>query len=224
MRNILIMLMVGVVAVSCSSKQEKSEDKKEEVTFQKDYVLVDASEKSVPTWIDEPVKGDKKSEAADHRYFVNESSSANKRLCLKSAEARANARIAAEIAQFIKNSYTEATQNDEGDEASEYMEEALAQEAQSFIVGASTHKTYWEKRRYKKALGADEDETKFNCYALVKMSKKNLSKAVNRSMQKLFGEIEKPEVKKRAQKALEGAEQAFVNLEKKVEVEVEDDE
>jgi hypothetical protein len=99
------------------------------------------------------------------------------------------------------------------------MEEQLAQESQSFIVGAKTHKTFWEKRKYKEELGAEEDKTEFNCYALVKMTKKDVEEAVKRSRKKLLENLEDPEVKKKAEKALAGAEQAFANLEKPVQLE-----
>ncbi|MDD0854683.1 hypothetical protein HBN50_16345 [Halobacteriovorax sp. GB3] len=216
-----ILLMSSLALVSCASK-EKKEVVKEEPKFQKDYVLVDASSKTEPTWIEEPTSGDKKKESKLNRYFVSESASVSKRSCVRSASARATARIAQEVAQFMKNSYAESTQVDEGDEVSEYMEESLGQEAQTFLVGARVHKTYWEKRRYQKTLGAKEDETKYNCFALVKMSKKNLEKALKKSMQKLYGDIDDPEVKKKAKKALKGAEDAFVKLDKKVEVQSEE--
>ena len=119
--------------------------------------------------------------------------------------------------QFLKNSYTEATQN-ENDEATEHMEEQLAQESQAFIVGSQTHKTFWEKRRYKEELGATEDKTEYNCFALLKMPKKELEKAVKNSRKKLIENIRDPEVKQKAEKALASAESAFSDLEKPVKV------
>lgn len=220
-----VMKLIGLVTllsvVGCASKKAP-EKKVEERTFVKDFVVVDASEKSVPDWIDSPSKGDKSKERKKHRYFVNESSHVNKRLCLRSAEARATARIAQEIAQFMKNSYGEATQGGADEDVTEYMQEQLATESQAFIIGASVLKTYWEKRRYKESLGAEEDMTKFNCFALVKMTKKSLEKAVKKSRAKLLGGIEDPEVKKKTDKALNDVAEKFNQLDEKVQVETEE--
>lgn len=209
--------------VSCASakKEAKPVQQNEGRVFQVDYVIQGASSREIPKWIEKPLKGDKLKQRKKHRYFVSESANKNKRLCLKSAEARATARIASEIAQFVKNTYGESTQGGDAD-VTEYMEESLAQEAQSFIVGARVHKTYWEKRRYKEALGAEEDETKFTCFALIKMSKKLVKKAIDKSTAKLYGDIEDPEVKKSTRKILKDVGDAFNKLETPVKVQTEE--
>lgn len=212
--------------ISCGSSKKTAEapaaPKQEERTFHKSFVLMNASAKITPKWIDLPSKGDKSKERKKNRYFISESAHKNKRLCLKSAEARATARIAAEIAQFVKNTYGESTQGGGDDDVTEYMEESLAQEAQSFIVGARVHKTYWEKRGYKETLGAEEDMTKYNCFALIKMSKKSVKKAVQNSTAKLYTNIEDPEVKQNTKKILKDAGDAFNKLDAPVKVESEE--
>ena len=223
---ILLLSTLSLVGCGSTPKESMSSEqvaKGEEVikTEAPDYVIKEASQPTRPSWILDPILGDEAKERKKNRYFVSDSKNINERLCVRSAEARATSQIAREIAQFIKNSYTEATQN-EGDEATEHMEEQLAQEAQSFIVGASTHKTFWEKRGYKESLGAEEDKTEYKCYALVKMAKKNVEEAVKRSRQKLLANLTDPEVKKKAEKALVGAEQAFSDLQKPVPVESEE--
>ncbi len=213
-----ILMLSALTLVGCASKSP-TVVKEETIKVEKpDYVIKEVSQPTRPAWILTPPAGDDAKEHKKSRYFVNESSNVNQRLCVRSAEARATSQISREIAQFMKNSYTEATQN-EGDEATEYMAEQLAQESQTFIVGASTHKTFWEKRQYKEELGAEEDKTTFYCYALIKMTKKDVADAVKRSRQKLLTNLQDPEVKKKAEKALVGAEEAFANLEKPVEVE-----
>lgn len=221
MKKFFLVSAIALTLVGCGSSEKKDEPVARE--FQKDFQVVDASLGIIPSWIEEPVKGDTSAEAKKNRYFVNESSNVEKRLCLRSAEARATARIAQEIAQFMKNSYAEATQNGD-DEVNEYMQEQLATETQAFVVGSSVIKTYWEKRSYKEALGAQEDKVEFNCFALVKMSKKNLEKAVNSARAKLVEGLESPEVKKKTDKALADVAAKFTELDKKVEVEASEEE
>lgn len=216
MKVLKVTMMMGALALVGCASNEKKEDAGR--SFTKDYVLMDASSKKLPSWIDKPSKGDKSKERKKNRYFVNESSHINKRLCIRSAEARATARIAQEIAQFMKNSYAEATQGGADEDVSEYMQEQLATESQAFIVGTSVLKTYWELRGYKESLGAEEDAKKFNCFALVKMNKKDLKKAVNRSRAKLLGEIEDPEVKVKTDKALDHVANKFNDLDAPVRV------
>ncbi len=218
-------LLVSLLAtVSCSSsKKDEEEDEPSEPqearTFKLDYEVVDASDKVIPDWIKSPAKVNKVEERKDYRYFVNESSNVNQRLCEKSAEARASAQVASEITQFIKNSYAEATQGGENEEVTSYVQEQLAQETQAFVVGASVVKKYWEKRSYKEALGATKNEVKFYCYAVVRMAKKDVEKAVEMARAKLLQSIKAPEVKKKTEDALKETAKKFSELDEKVEVE-----
>ncbi len=225
--NSFLLMVILTALVSCgSSKKDVVKEVPppvEERIFKKDYILINASKKVLPEWIDSPAKGDKSKERKKHRYFVNESNHKNKRLCKRSAEARATARIAQEIAQFMKNTYAEAVQGGGDEDVTEYMQEQLATESQAFIIGSTVLRTYWEKRGYKESLGADEDMSKFNCFALVKMSKKNLEKAVKRSRAKLLNGIADPEVKTKTNKALDLVEKKFSDLDKKVIVPTNDD-
>ena len=222
MKKFIAMMVLAALFVSCGSSDKKEQQPKEDDTLkiQIDYKLQGTStgKSTPPSWIQSPSKGDKSKNRKKHRYFVNESEHSSKRLAVRSAEARANARIAQEIAQFMKNTFAEATQGGEEEEVTEYMQEQLAQEAQTFIVGASVIKTYWEKRRYLESMGAEEDKTVYHAYALVRMSKKNLEKAVRRSRAKLLGTIEAPEVKKKTDKILKDVDEAFNKLDEPVAV------
>jgi hypothetical protein len=220
MKKLLSLVMVAALVASCGSSKKAEAPKKEERKIQIDYKLQGTStgKSTPPEWIQNPPKGDKSKERKKNRYFVNESQHASKRLAVRSAEARATARIAQEIAQFMKNTFAEATQGGEGEDVTEYMQEQLAQEAQTFIVGARVIKTYWEKRKYLESMGADEDKTVYTAFALVKMSKKDLEKAVQRSRAKLLGEIEDPEVKKKTNKILQDVDDAFAKVDAPVEV------
>lgn len=219
MKLMLAMALMTTLFVSCgSSEKEKRPELKAT-----EYTVIETSTGTIgrPEWVQNPEEGDKEKNRNNYRYFINESEHSNKRLAMRSAEARANARIAQEIAQFIKNTFSEATQGGDEEDVSEYMEEQLAQEVQTFIVGAEVIKSFWEKRNYSKEAGADENKKTYYSYALVRMDKDNLAKAVKRSRQKLLSNISAPEVKKKAQDALKDAEQAFNNINKPI-VEKED--
>lgn len=209
------LLNLGLVATllilaSCGSSEKEDAPLNEERELTKDYVLLNASDKRLPTWIKYPDQGDaNKPERKKHTYFVNESAHKDKRLCERSASSRSRAKIAQEIATFMKNSYAEATQGGGDEEVTQYMQEQLASEAQAFVIGSSIIQTYWEKRAYQEKLGADEDVKKFNCFALVKMSKKNLEKAIRNSRAKLLDGISNPEVKQKTNKALNMVEKKF---------------
>ncbi len=203
---LLLGLVLGFTA--CSSSQNEPEPRDFEGPV---FKLMDASSKALPRWIETPQEGDEAKERDLHRYFVSESSHSNKRLCTRSAEARATTKIAQEVAQFIKNSYAEATQGASDDDVSEYMQEQLAQETQSFLVGAGVIKNYWEQRRYQIELGAEENEVKFQCYALVRISKKSLSKAMAAARAKLLNNVQDTEVKAKTEEIIEEAEKAFID-------------
>jgi hypothetical protein len=216
--NILLVTTLIIFLGACSSvqKAEKPTAAPEvERDFKIDYVLINASEEERPKWLLSPMLSDDSDKRDNHRYFVSEGSHSQKRLCLKSSEARANARIAGEITQFIKNTYSEATQGDE-DDVTSYMQEQLTQEIQSFVVGAQTSRTYWEKRRYEKERGATRNQVKYACFALVRMKKENLNKMIQMARKKILRSIDEPEVKKKTEKAIRDVEKKFMALEKPV--------
>lgn len=203
---LICLVLIGVL--SCASKKEEKYEKRE---FVKTYTVLDASLNAYPEWIDKPESYDQGTEANKFRYFTSFADNKNQRLCLRSAEARATAQIASEISQFVKNSYGESSLG--GDALVEhYMEESLATEAQAFVVGARTEKSYWEKRKYEMKLGAEEDRVIFQCFALVKMDKKLLEKAVNSSLEKLYANISKPEVKAKTQEILKEVAKKFTEV------------
>jgi hypothetical protein len=224
-KKLVLCIFASLFLTACGSADKKitevavEKNPNPERVFKVDYDLVDASEKALPDWLLEPSKVEKSSEDRKmFRYFINESANTNQRLCEKSAEARATGHIGAEIAQFIKNSFAEATQGGATEGASEYMQEQLAQEAQSFLAGVTIVKKYWEKRNYKEALGATENMTKYYCYVVVKMNKKDVEKAVERSKAKILGQIQAPEVKTKTDKALADVAKKFTDLEAPVKV------
>lgn len=205
-------LSLLLLFTACSSSNNKKIDTEPNPNpvreFKAEFETVDASEKQFPDWVNEPAKIEKNlDERSKFRYFVNESSNESQRLCEKSAEARATAHIAGEIAQFIKNSYAEATQ-----EESSYMQDSLGQEIQSFIHGSSLAKKYWEKRHYKKALGSTDEKVIYYCYAVVRMGKKDLEEAVSNAVKKMIAKAINPESKAKTQEVLKDVAKKFNDL------------
>ena len=94
---------------------------------------------------------------------------------------------------------------------SEYVEDNLAKETQSFVIGSKTFKQYWEKRRFEKDLGAKKDYDGYVCSVLVKISKENLELAFNRANQKLVEKADTTKAKAKVAKVIEDAREAFHN-------------
>lgn len=216
MKKIAILALVAILGVSCGSSQKKQ--KGDEIT-EKTYKLEETSTNydEQPDWIQDPAGMDKKDVRKKHRYFVSEAEAPNRRLAEKSAQVRATAKIASEVAQFIKNSYAEAVQGGEDEDVSEYMQEQLASETQAFVVGAQTVETYWEKRRYLEKMGAEENKTVYKAYALVRLTKKSVEKMVKAARKRLLDRIP-TEVKTKTENALKDVDKAFANLDKPVQV------
>ena len=204
--SLACLVLIGVLG--CASKKD---EKYQERNFSESYTVTEASLNAFPKWIDEPENYATTNEGKSFRYFTSSAENKNQRLCLKSAQVRATAEIATEISQFVKNTYAESSVG--GDALVEhYMEESLASQAEAFVVGAQIEKNYWEKRKYEIERGAEENKSIYQCYALVKMDKTLLEKAIKSSLEKLYSSISKPEVKEKTQEILKDVAQKFNEL------------
>ena len=196
-----------LLAVSCSSR-----------SFKRDYKVVDASHKEIPEWINEPMEFAEDEDDDDfesHRYYVYSTEPKNsKTIACEIAKACATSEIASEITQFIQQSLASTIQGDPTEmdqKLSEYVEDNLAKETQSFVIGSKTFKKYWEKRRFEKDLGAKKDYDGYVCSVLVKISKENLELAFNRANQKLVEKADTTKAKAKVAKVIEDAREAFNN-------------
>ncbi len=209
----LLLLTVLLGLYACGSSDKKPEPR----VFKKNYDVVDAQYGIIPNWINEPQSWakDNDKEAKEYRYFVYDTEPKNSRsIACKIAKANASASIATEISQFIKQSLGSSKQGDPTDmdeKLDEYVETTLAQEVQSFVVGARIHRTYWEQRDYKQDLGADKNFKGYTCAALVKISRQNLERAVRRAQKKIEG-VANPEVKQNVRNALKDAADNFTKI------------
>lgn len=195
------------ILASCSSR-----------SFNRDYEVVDASHQEVPEWVQEPrewAEDEDEDDEEKFRYYVFTTEPKNSRTtACEIAKARASSEIAGEISQFIKQSFATSTHGDPtemDDKLSQYVEDNLAKEVQTSIVGARVHRTYWEKRRFLKEKGAKKDHDGYTCSALLKIGKDQLGSAFNRANEKLTEKADTSEAKAKVSKAIEEAKAAFEN-------------
>jgi len=174
MKKSLLTVALGLSLVACSG-------------IKKDYIVTDASYLPQPKWVK---KGKYKASKSDeYKYFISSGDNVSKRLCEKTANARANLVVSQEIAQSIDDAYKN-TINSNGNEATESASEKLQQTVKLYLAGVENEESYWEKRQYLKKKGATEDLTKYQCYSLVKMKKTNYNNAVSKSVDKMMSSLD----------------------------------
>lgn len=201
-----ILLSLVVLMISCSSR-----------TLKKNYEVMDASHQDIPEWVNEPNEWASNEDEDDYKkskYYVFTTEPKNSRVtACELAKLRANSEVASEVTQFIKHSLSSATEGDSKDlneKLEEYIDETLTKEVQSYVVGAQTLRKYWEKRSFKKELGAKRDISGYTCSALVKISKKNMKTAFDMAFKKLKAKSKKYNLKGKIEKAQAEAQKEFL--------------
>lgn len=196
----LIILNLIILAVSCSSRSLK-----------KDYVVVDSSHQDIPEWVEdlsEWIEDEEKNENR-YRYFTYTSDPKNDRqISCDLASARAGTYIAGEISQTIKQnieSIKSGDPNSKNEKMDQFVEEKLTKEIKANLVGVKTYKTYWEKRRFQKELGAKENKDAYTCTKLLKVPKSDMKKMFVVAYKKLDkianNDVQKAMVKKAIEKS-----------------------
>jgi len=165
MKKMTLCLTALTVLAGCSS-------------FKPDYVITDASEKTPPAWLVVPEKAAKdKSELTKYRFYVSDAEHKNQRLCEQQANAQATQEVASEISQNITSAF-EAAYSGTDETATGKLKDTLQRSINQNLHGVAVAKKYWQKRQYLQELGAEEDKTVFKCYASVKVTIKDLEKAI----------------------------------------------
>jgi len=202
----ITLFICSALLVACSSRSLK-----------KDYDVVDASQRITPIWIydsNEWVEDNDSDDKKKFKYYTFTSEPKNSRVsACELAKLRANSEIASEVTQFIKHSLSTSTEGDTkalDSGLDEYMDETLTKEVQSYVVGAQTIQKYWEKRNFKKELGAKKDISGYTCSVLVKISKANMKKAFDMAFKKLEAKSKKYNLKEKIQKAKEEVQKEFL--------------
>jgi hypothetical protein len=178
-KNLFILLTV-ITVTSCSSR-----------SVEKDYKVVNASHEDKPEWIKdlEEWLDDEEVDFKNHRYYIyTTEAKTSKTTACEIAKARVVSTVASEVSTFIKQSFNLSKYGDptaKNTKLGEYVQDDLAKEIQAYIVGAQIYKTYWEKKRFLKDKGAQQDWDGWSCSNLIKISKDNLKKAFKRSEKKI---------------------------------------
>lgn len=170
MKKLFCLAVMAFMVVSCNG-------------IKKDYIVTDASYLPQPKWVKKGKYNASKKD--EYKYFVSKGDNVNQRLCEKTAQARATAIVASEISNEIVDTYNNVIDSKDID-ANEVASEKLEQNIKMFLAGVENEETYWEKRKYSKELGAEQDMSKYQCYALVKMNKKTYNNVLNASIDKMM--------------------------------------
>lgn len=204
--KLIYLILISIITVGCASRK-----------LEKDYKVVDASHQDIPEWVEDLDEwlDDEEEDFEKNRYYIYTTEAKNSRsTACEIAKARSVANVAAEISTFIKQSFAQSKHGDptvKNKKLSEYVQDDLAKEVQAFIVGAQNYKSYWEKRRFMKEMGAKSDWDGFTCTSLVKISKSNLKKAFERSEQALAAKADEKS-KEQVKKIMEEAKEAYTKI------------
>jgi hypothetical protein len=193
-----------ILSVACSSR-----------SLQRDYVVVDSSHQDIPEWVEDLDEwiDDEQDDKKKSRYYVYTSDPKNDRtISCELAEARAGSKVAGEVSQFIKQTIASSIEGDPKSKKKaleQYIEEDLVKEVQAKLVGVKVLKTYWEKRRFQKDLGAKKNKDAYTCTKLLKISKKNLKRLFKMSYAKMEKKATNAELKAKVKASMEKAEKAY---------------
>lgn len=214
MKASFLIILMSLIYVSCSSTTEERQlEEVEHQELQKDYIVRDASSKFRPGWLEDAEIWARNNNLnlTEESYFSFETSPKTSRT-LSCDIAKAN--VSADIASIISNQIvkeialvTEGTSsidenNPEVEAASEFASKSLAQKIQATIHGSQVIKIYWEKRYYKKDLGAKKDFIGWTCASLVRMKKEQLKKLVDQATKLTESKIKDGPAKDKVHEAL----------------------
>lgn len=226
MKSLLISGLLMMFLISCGSSDKKEiKEVNYSETIKKDYIVRDSSSGNLrPAWIYQPLewaKTKRASELKDNRYFSFETEPKVKRnIACNLARANVKVDIAGEITTFISKTLGSSQEgnadidenNPEVQGLRSFVENTLAEKIQAVITGAAVVKTYWEKRAYKKDLGAKRDYIGYTCAVLVKMKKERLNRAIDRAASILDKKADDPKTKENVKNAIKEAKENFSKL------------
>jgi len=170
---------------------------------------VDSSHQDIPEWIKDYDDFLEDSDTKKFNYYKYETGPKNNReIACKIAKAQASSHVAGEISTKVKDLLTSSTEGDAsqvGGKLDEYVSNTMTMDIESRLKGLKVVKTYWEKRAYAKERGALKDYRAWSCSVLLKISKKNVKKAmtnVETKLMKLVPNAAKENVQKMLQEGI----------------------
>ncbi|MFX3675412.1 MAG: hypothetical protein ACN6I6_00085 [bacterium] len=220
MKILHILLMLSLVACSSTKKEAELEERENE-DIARDYTVIDASGKTRPGWIEDPVLWSKEygKDTEKYRFFSYETEpKVGRKVACDLAKSNVRADIASEISTFIDKQLGTSIEgvssvdenNPDVQGLKEYTESTLVEKTKTLIHGASVIKTYWEKRRYLQKLGAKKDYMAYTCAVYIRMSSDTLAKAVDNAAKAVIERASKTTVKDNVKNALENASKDFL--------------
>jgi hypothetical protein len=200
---------------------DKDLEERENDNIEREYKVTNASSKVRPGWVEDAELWASKygKDVKKNRYFSFESTAkVDREIACNVAEAKVKASIAGEITSFIEKVLGSSKEgqasidenNPETKSMSEFVETTLAQKTMAMIHGAATIKTYWEKRKFLKELGAKKDYVGYTCAVLVRMDSENLKQAVQKAAELVEKNAEQKEVKDNVKQALKNVDDNFI--------------
>lgn len=214
-------LILTVLLYGCSSTEPELRVEDNTETIQRDYIVRGASSNIKPQWIEDAGRWATKSkqDVKKFRYFSYETTpKVDRQIACSLAKTNVRVDIASEVATFIqktlgssKEGQAAINENDpQLEEMREFVENTLAEKVQGMIHGASVERTYWEKRKYRKKMGAKRDFTGYTCAALIKIEADRLRAAVDNASKLVVNKVSQPEAKAKVQKALDKVTEDFL--------------
>jgi hypothetical protein len=197
--------LISLILASCSSRK-----------LQKDYVVVDSSHQDIPEWVEDLDEwiDDNDEDKKKHRYYTYTTDPKNDRqISCELADARAAQQVAQEVSTYINQNLASTISGDpkaKKEKLDQYVEETLVKKVKANLVGVRTIKTYWEKRRFQKDLGAKKNMDAYTCTKLIRVPKKNVKKLFSLAFQKLEQKTKtNKELQAKLKAAMEKAEKEY---------------
>ncbi len=207
----VLFLIICLGLVGCSKKYTNVEEVDNSGTIQKDFIVRDANYKIRPIWAVNATEWAKTKELDTEKfyYYSHETSpKADREIACAIAKANARADVAGQITTIVEKNLMSSSEGTTGTSEelrslTEYVENTLAEKIKARVNGARLLKTYWEKRQYKKEMGASKDMTGFTCSALFQVEKKQIQEAITFSKKLVMAKASTPKLKQNVRSILD---------------------
>ncbi len=159
------------------------------------YVIRDSNLLLRPAWLNSPLNWALENEgekAADFEYIFYETAPMfNRNFACELSKVNMRQGLSYKIALEFENELLSVIQKikdipDKTEDLKNYFNTQLPVKIAGFIKGALVLSVYWEYREYKTELGSNANFKAYTCASLIKIHKKNISKAVESTREYLL--------------------------------------